>query len=230
MEMEEDLQDFLEERQDDQQEFNFENSQIEVMISAIEHYSYCPRQFALIHIEQVYEENFYTIQGLHVHERVDSGEKSSGKGVKVLRSIPLWSQKYGLRGKADLVEFQGKIPYPVEYKLGKRKGQHADLQLCAQALCLEEMLKVDVPRGAIFQSATRERIEIELDATLRQKTLQVVSEIRELLRTQRLPNAPNDQRCRNCSLTNSCLPAVLGEPNRLRGLQGSLFHPYGDKE
>ncbi len=203
-----------------------ESEKIEIMISAIEHYSYCPRQCALIRVERVYEENLFTIKGMQVHERADSGETSHTKGIKTLRSIPIWSEKYGLRGKADLVEFQGKTPYPVEYKLGKRKGQHADYQLCAQALCLEEMLDVEIPFGAVYQSANRERVEIELNIELRRKTLEIAEAIRDMIRAQKIPEAPNDQRCRGCSLINSCMPVVLGEPNRLRGLQGALFIPY----
>ena len=210
---------------DDLNPYN-ETENIEVMISAIEHYSYCPRQCALIHVEEVYEENIFTIKGTQVHERADSGETSHSNGIKTLRSIPIWSEKYGLRGKADLVEFHGKIPYPVEYKLGKRKGRHADYQLCAQALCLEEMLEIEVPLGAVYQSANRERVEIELNSEIRQKTLEIIEAIRTMLRTQSLPEAPNDERCRGCSLTNACMPEVLDEQNRLRGLQGALFVPY----
>jgi CRISPR-associated exonuclease Cas4 len=123
---------------------------IEVPISAIEHYSYCPRQCALIHVEQVFEENVFTIRGRLAHERVEQGEETSASGVRVFRDVPLWSERLGLRGKADVVEMRPEGPYPVEYKVGKRHGAHADLQLCAQALCLEEMLASTVERGAIF--------------------------------------------------------------------------------
>jgi len=200
---------------------------IEVPISAIEHYSYCPRQCALIHVEQTYDENVYTIKGTLAHERVDSGAEAVRKDVKEVRGIPLWSERLGLRGKGDLVEFRADVPYPVEYKVGRRVAAHAELQLCAQALCLEEMLGVAVPRGAVFYHAMRQRIEVAFDDALRIRTILAIEAIREILRTQRLPDAPNDKRCRNCSLLNSCMPAVIAEQARLRGLQGALFIPYG---
>ena len=129
-----------------------EQELLDVTISALEHFSYCPRQCALIHIEQTFEENVYTVRGRLSHERVDSGETETRPGVRVLRAIPLWSERLGLRGKADVVELRpGKPPFPVEHKVGRRHFPHADLQLCAQALCLEEMLETEVPTGAIFR-------------------------------------------------------------------------------
>ncbi len=199
---------------------------IEVPISAIEHYSYCPRRCALIHVEQTYDENIFTIRGRIAHERVDSGDGETKEGVRVERAIPLWSERYGLRGKADLVEFREEGPYPVEYKVGRRHGVHADLQLCAQALCLEEMLGERVERGAVYYHALRHRHEVLFDEALRRRTVEVVEEIREMLREQLLPEAPNDSRCPQCSLLNACLPSVVAESARLRGLQGSLFQLY----
>lgn len=197
----------------------------EVQISALEHYSYCPRQCALIHVEQTFEENLFTIKGQIAHERVDSSGDRLTRGVRAVRGMPLWSERYGLRGKADLVEFGDEGAYPVEYKVGRRRGIHADLQLCAQALCLEDMLGEPVTRGAVFYHAVRRRHEVEFGAELRQQTLQAVEAVRRMLREQHLPPAPNDARCPNCSLLNACLPAVVGEPNRMRGLQGALFRP-----
>lgn len=195
----------------------------EVLISAIEHYSYCPRQCALIHVEQTYDENIFTMRGKLQHERVDSGDDAANRGVETLRAIPLWSERYGLRGKADAVEMRPDGPYPIEYKSGKRHGGHADLQLCAQALCLEEMLGVHVQRGAIYYAAARRRHEVVFSDDLRQRTLQIVAAIRTMLIEQRLPDAPNDERCPNCSLINACLPYVVAEGARMRGLQGALF-------
>ncbi len=199
---------------------------IEVPISALEHYSYCPRQCALIHVEQTYEENVYTVRGGLAHERVHSGDDTPSRGIEVRRGIPLWSDRLGLRGKADLVEFHAEGPYPVEYKVGKRHGAHADLQLCAQALCLEDMLGVSVPCGAIYYYATRKRHEVVFDEVLRQRTLAVIEGVRRQLREQELPEAPNDSRCPKCSLIHACLPHVVGERARLRGLQGTLFQVY----
>ncbi len=199
---------------------------VEVPISAIEHYSYCPRQCALIHVEQTYEENVFTMRGALAHERVHGGGDAASRGIRTLRGIPLWSERLQLRGKSDVIEFHGDVPFPVEYKVGRRHGIHADLQLCAQALCLEEMLATSVPRGAIFYHATRQRQEVPFDALLRQQTIEIVTAIRALLQDQLLPSAPNDERCPNCSLITACLPTVVGEQARLRGLQGALFRPW----
>jgi CRISPR-associated exonuclease Cas4 len=198
----------------------------EVPISAIEHFSYCARQCALIHIEQVFEENVFTIRGRLAHERVEAGEEGLSSGVRIVRSVPLWSERLGLRGVADVVELRPEGPYPVEYKVGKRHGPHADLQLCAQALCLEEMMGAEIGRGAIFYHALRRRHEVRFDPALRQRTEQAVAGIRAMLEKTVLPPPPNDARCPNCSLINVCMPRVLGEPARLRGLKGALFHPW----
>lgn len=198
---------------------------VEVLLSAIEHYSYCPRQCALIHVEQTYDENVYTIKGQIAHERVDSGDDEPNRGVATARGLPLWSEQYGLRGKADAVEWRDGVPYPVEYKVGRRHGEHADLQLCAQALCLEEMFGVAVPRGAVYYGTTRKRHEVSFDAGLRSHTLALITAIREMLAGQILPPAVDDARCPNCSLINACLPGVVGQQRRLRTLQGLLYQP-----
>jgi CRISPR-associated exonuclease Cas4 len=198
---------------------------VEVLISAIEHYSYCPRQCALIHVEQSYDENVYTLRGKLAHERVDSGDDRPNRGTATQRGIPLWSERYGLRGKADVVDWPNDVPFPVEYKVGKRKGAHPDVQLCAQALCLEEMLSVAVPKGAIYYASTRKRKEITFDEGLRTHTLSLVEAIREMLMAQQLPTAPNDARCAKCSLTTSCMPAVVSDSARLRRMQQALFRP-----
>jgi CRISPR-associated exonuclease Cas4 len=197
----------------------------DVLISAIEHYSYCPRQCALIHVEQTFDENLYTIRGKLMHARVDSGTDEPIRGVETLRGIPLWSEHYGLRGKADAVEWHAGVPYPVEYKVGRRNGIHTDVQLCAQALCLEEMLGVAVPRGAIYYGTTRRRHEVRFDAALREQTLAFIEAIRSMLAAQQLPAAPNDARCPNCSLLHSCLPDVVARRERLRAVQRALFDP-----
>ena len=195
------------------------------MISAIEHYSYCPRQSALIHVEQTYDENIFTMRGMRMHERVDSADSAANRGMTTLRALPLWSDRYGIHGKADAVELHDHGPYPVEYKSGKRHGPHADYQLCAQALCLEEMFQTVVSRGAIYYGATRRRYEVQFTAVLQQQTIQIIAAIRAMLTQQHVPTAPNDERCPNCSLINVCMPFVVAESARLRGLQGALFIP-----
>src|SRR6266446_5838641 len=148
---------------------NWDESEL-VMISALEHYSYCPRQCALIHQEQTFDENLYTLRGRAVHKQVDEPEAVVEKGVRVERALPLWSNRLGLVGKADVVEFRGDTPYPVEYKHGpRREKEHDDLQLCAQAVCLEEMTGQNVPKGAIFHHSSRRRREVEFTSALRAK-------------------------------------------------------------
>ncbi len=180
----------------------------EVMISALEHFSFCPRQCGLIHVEQTFDENVYTIRGRLVHEAVDAGAITEGPVGRVLRGVVLWSDRLGLRGRADVVELRRDGPYPVEYKLGPPHGPHASIQLCAQALCLEEMLDAPVPRGALFHHATRRRAEVTFTGGLRARTLEVIDGVRELIATSILPPAPNDARCRHCSLIDSCMPSV----------------------
>src|SRR5207244_12738437 len=167
----------------------------EVLISAIEHYSYCPRQCGLIHLERVFDENVFTLRGRRAHERAHEASSVTEGGVRVERGLPVWSERLGLYGVADVVEFHpdGSV-YPVEYKLGRRRGnRHDALQLCAQALCLEEMLGVTVPRGAVYSHESRRRREVALDAALRAETEAAVAAIREMLRNGVLRPAGNDR-------------------------------------
>ncbi len=195
-----------------------------VMISALEHYSYCPRQCALIHVEQTFDENLYTLRGRVVHERVDEPLAEFQEGVRVERALPLWSKRLGLIGKADVVEFHGVIPYPVEYKHGsKREREHDDLQLCAQAICLEEMAGKAVPKGAIFYHSSRRRREVAFTDALRTDVEAATDAIRTMMKEQNLPPPVNDSRCRHCSLKDSCMPAVVGEKARAAALLRSLF-------
>lgn len=197
----------------------------DVLISALEHYSYCPRQCALIHVEQSYDDNLYTMRGNLMHTRVDSGEDTPNRGIPTQRGMPLWSERYGLRGKSDVVEWHNHVPYPVEYKVGRRRGVHANIQLCAQAFCLEEMLDCQVPRGAIYYGATRRRHEVAFDSSLRMLTIETINALRQVMIHQQLPTAPNDERCTHCSLLHACLPAVISQPNRLRAWNKALFTP-----
>jgi CRISPR-associated exonuclease Cas4 len=202
-----------------------------ILISALEHYSYCPRQCALIHREQTYDENIYTLRGSAIHQRVDEPEGAVTKGIQVERGLPLWSASLRLTGKADLVEFHGATPYPVEYKHGpSRRGRHADLQLCAQAMCLEEMLGVPVPKGAVYHFSSRQRREVILTQDLRQRVMDALDAVRTILSSDTLPPAVADARCKNCSLVESCLPYVMAGQARLSTLQRQLFTPAILKE
>ena len=196
-----------------------------VLISALEHYSYCPRQCALIHVERVFDENVFTLRGLRAHERADAPNTTWENGVRIERALPLWSDQLGLNGKADVVEFHpdGSV-VPVEYKHGpRRERRHDDLQLCAQALCLEEMLGLPVPAGAIWYHGSRQRRDVPIDAALRALVPQATAAVRAMLAGSRLPAAPNDQRCPKCSLFDACLPELAASPARIRGFQGGLF-------
>lgn len=179
-----------------------------VMISALEHFSYCPRQCALIHVEQTYDENAYTIRGRLIHEIVDEGDATEGPDGPILRGISLWSDRLGLIGRADVVELRSTGPYPIEYKAGPPHGPHAAIQLCAQAMCLEEMLGQEVLRGALFHHATRRRVEVRIDATLRERTMLAIVGVRGLLESSTVPPAVDDARCLKCSLAGSCMPTV----------------------
>jgi CRISPR-associated exonuclease Cas4 len=195
-----------------------------VMISALEHYSYCPRQCALIHIEQTFDENIYTLKGHMAHERVDQAITRTEDNMRVERGLPLWSRRLGLTGRADVVEFHEGIPYPVEYKLGKRREwQYEAIQLCAQAMCLEEMLNLAVPQGAIYYCSSRVRREITFASSLRETVVRMATEVRRLLQTSIVPPAVNDQRCKNCSLIHSCLPNVVAKPGRWSTYRSLLF-------
>lgn len=175
-----------------------------VLLSALEHYSYCPRQCALIHRESIWDENLYTMRGRDVHERVHEEETEAADEVRIERALPLWSERLGLVGKADVVEFHGEVPYPVEYKYGPLKsGKHADLQLCGQALCLEEMTGQPVLRGAVYHFSSRRRREVEFNPALRERVYSTIDAIRCMLREPELPTPVDDKRCANCSLADS---------------------------
>jgi CRISPR-associated exonuclease Cas4 len=195
-----------------------------VPISALEHYSYCPRQCALIYLECTFDENIYTLRGHQAHERVDVAASRTERAVRIERGLPLWSRRLGLVGKADVVEFHDGVPYPVEYKLGKRREwRYEAIQVCAQALCLEEMLGQSVTRGAIYYCGSRVRREVVFDAELRAAVESTTAAVRSMLHAIALPAAPNDRRCVKCSLIESCLPSVVVRPGRLRAYHAQLF-------
>ena len=202
-----------------------------IMISALEHFSYCPRQYALIHREQLFDENVFTLRGSNAHERVDEGPLSDTvDGVRIERSVPLWSDALGLIGKSDIVEFHGPVPYPVEYKHGRRRpDSHADLQLCAQAMCLEEMLECEVPAGAIYHVSSRQRREVFIDQFLRDRVHSTIAAIRAADLRGELPTPVNDKRCPPCSLIGSCMPSVGAKPHRIDRLYRELFRVGNDE-
>lgn len=195
-----------------------------IPISAIEHFVYCPRQCALIHCDGVWSDNAHTVRGTRAHRRVDSGRHRTERGRRVLRGIPLWSESLGLSGRADVVEIHGDAVRPVEYKSGVRHGMAADLQLCAQAMCLEEMLGVIVSSGSVWYGGPRRHVEVEFTGTLRNQVLVAIDTIREQLLTGELPDAVNDERCNECQLLHYCLPELTSATHKVpRYLSGVVF-------
>lgn len=193
-----------------------------VMISAIEHYSYCPRQCGLIHLEDVYHENVYTLRGSAAHERVDTPTwETLPDGGRVERALPIWSEQYGLNGRADAVEFRGDgTIFPVEYKHGrKRESRHDALQLVAQAVCLEEMFGQRLVAGAIYYHSTKRRRDVAFTADLRSEMAEIVAQIRHIKHTVTLPLPVHDARCTNCSLVDACVPFALVAGRQARHLR-----------
>lgn len=195
-----------------------------IPISALQHWSYCPRQCALIHVEQAFADNVHTARGNAVHALVDEPGLQRKGLTRIERAMPLWSERLGLVGKADLVEFAADgTPYPVEYKHGpRRQRRHDDLQLAAQGLCLEEMTGKAVPLGAIFHFSSRRRREVPIGPELRQAVEQATAEVRKILAATVLPVPVNDARCRHCSLIELCQPKAVAETARYRELLAEL--------
>ncbi|GAA5504957.1 CRISPR-associated protein Cas4 [Novipirellula caenicola] len=196
-------------------------------ISALQHYLFCPRQCALIHLEQVWAENHLTMEGLLLHERADSPThetrpRDAGGSVRVERALPIRSLELGLIGKADIVEFHhagrsqqsGVSPaapriIPVEYKRGKPKANDCDrVQLCAQAMCLEEMCATEVTEGALFYGTRRRRTDVVFDDDLRRRTTQTIDALRAMIQKRVTPAAVRTKACDKCSLIDLCLPDV----------------------
>ena len=196
-----------------------------VSLSALQHYAFCPRQCALIHNEQAWAENHLTAQGRSLHERVDSGEPETRKGVHFERSVHVSAQRLGISGIVDMVEHDiqtGRLK-PVEYKRGKPKADNWDkIQLCAQALCLEEMSGQTVAEGALWYQQTRHREPVMFSDRLREETLAVIDEVRLLLESGITPPPVYDKRCKACSLVEICQPQLLGK-DRSVGYVAGLF-------
>ena len=185
-----------------------------VPISALQHFLFCERQCALIHIEQIWGENRLTAEGKLLHDRTHEAGNESRGDVRLARGLRLRSLKYGLSGQADLVEFHKQNdgswrPYPVEYKHGKLKIIDCDrVQLCAQAVCLEEMLNTDVPEGAIYYGQPKKREIVCLSSVLRDTLASAVSGLHRLISSNLTPLAKYDKKCEACSLVDLCQPRL----------------------
>jgi CRISPR-associated exonuclease Cas4 len=198
-----------------------------IQLSALQHYAFCPRQCALIHLDMAWEENLFTAEGRLLHAGADSGRVEIRGDVKTVTGLRLRSLLHGVSGTADVVEFHRRegrwLPFPVEYKRGRPKKIDSDrAQLCMQALCLEEMLSVGIPRGALFYGKTRRREEVEFSEELREKTAALALAVHALLQQPLLPPPANDERCAACSLLDICLPRMRADGGRASAYLDSL--------
>ena len=193
-----------------------------IPLSALQHLSFCERQCALIYIEQIWQESGLTAEGRIMHERVHEEQRESRGDVRIEYGIPLRSLRLGLIGKADVVEFHRVDkdiwqPFPVEYKRGKPKLDHCDMiQLCAQAMCLEEMLSISVPKGAIFYGRTRRRLDVSFEDALRNETEETAKRAHDLVNSGITPPPVYDKRCKSCSLIGECLPKITGRKSLVK--------------
>jgi len=191
-------------------------------LSALQHLLFCERQCALIHVEGLWMENRLTVEGRHLHERADGAGPETRGTVRTVRALPIRSLRLGIVGRADVVEFHMESggpprPFPVEYKRGRPKHNDADrIQLCAQALCLEEMLGVTVPAGALFYGTTRRRLEVRFDEALRAVVEAGAARLHAIVASGITPRAVREPKCDSCSLLDVCLPDALG-PRRSAG-------------
>ena len=203
-----------------------------IPISALTQYAYCPRRCALIHIEQMWEENKFTAEGRIMHEHVhDEGDESRGD-VRIERGVSMRSLQLGLIGKADVIEYHRQSDgswqaFPVEYKRGKPKPDDSDkVQLCAQAMCLEEMLHVQIPAGALFYGKTRRRLDVVFDESLRMETQDVAQKTHELIELGQTPKPIYAKRCESCSLLAQCMPQTI---QKKRSVESYLKRMLGEE-
>lgn len=191
-----------------------------IPLSALQHAVYCLRQAALIHLERMWAENRFTAEGAVLHAVADEAGGRWSRGVRRVNALPLASRRLGIAGVADLVEFRpadgGEVPFPIEIKRGKPKPHRADeVQLCAQALCLEEMTGVAVPEGALFYAEPKRRTVVPFDAPLRALTEATIAELAAVFAGRRTPDpTPHKARCRACSLLDLCRPQIVGRSAR----------------
>ncbi len=194
-------------------------------LSALQHIVFCPRQCALIHVEQLWAENRLTAEGRIMHERVHDERRESRGDVRIEYGVALRSLRLGLIGKADVIEYhrntedsmQSWIPFPVEYKRGRPKKDDSDrVQLCAQALCLEEMLDVTICSGALFYGKTRRRVDVVFNDALRHKTEETARRVHELINAGKTPEPVYSKKCDSCSFIGVCLPKNVGKQKSAR--------------
>ncbi len=209
-------------------------------VSALQHLVFCERQCALIYLEMQWADNRLTAEGSQLHDRVHEQQTESRGDMRIARSLPLRSLRLGLVGVADVIEFHltepepGGVatlpgveghwqPFPVEYKRGRPKAEHCDeVQLCAQALCLEEMWSVRIPRGALFYGKIRRRRDVEFDDALRRLTEETAERLHRLIESGSTPAPSEGKWCRACSLVDVCLPKAAHTRSAKRYLRNSI--------
>ena len=194
-----------------------------LMLSGLQHFAFCRRQWALIHIEQQWAENFRTADGRLMHEHAHDSDFREKRGdVTITRAMQVSSAELGISGECDIVEFRRAADgiqingldgtyqvIPVEYKRGNPKENDCDaVQLCAQALCLEEMFCCEIPQAYLYYGETRRRLAVPLDAALRQRTRDMIAEMHTLFRRQHTPKVKRTRACNACSLKDICLPVL----------------------
>jgi CRISPR-associated exonuclease Cas4 len=197
-----------------------------IMISALQHYVYCPRQCGLIHVDDVWQENVYTVRGNILHEKVDTDTYETRGTLKTVRGLRIHSLRLGIVGRCDVVEFSavgrsasggrdlktGDEVMPVEFKAGEPKENISDkVQLCAQVFCLEEMLNTKITHGAFFYGKIRRRNVVKIDNELRSQTESIIASVREIVSKKIVPSAEYEAKCRNCSLQSICQPKAMNK-------------------
>jgi CRISPR-associated exonuclease Cas4 len=211
-----------------------------LMLSALQHIVFCERQCALIHIENVWADNALTVQGEHLHDKVhEAGDRTESRGdIRIARGLPLRSLRLGLSGVADVVEFHrvnesgihlssvGGLwkPFPVEYKRGRPKKDRCDeVQVCAQAICLEEMLEVEIPEGSLFYGATHHRFDVIFDVALRTETEHAAKRLHDLIQSRMTPPAVREPKCDRCSLLEICMPEIAAKSHSAKSYLDSAI-------
>jgi CRISPR-associated exonuclease Cas4 len=202
-----------------------------IQISALQHYVYCPRQCGLIHVENAWTDNMFTVRGEILHEKVDTDTYETRGTKKTVRGLRIHSARLGIVGRCDVVEFYAQarvegrlLPslskseddlqriLPVEFKSGEPKEDVSDkVQLCAQVLCLEEMLTTTITQGAFFYGKIRRRNIVEIDESIRKQTEDIVTAVHGMVTSKKIPPAEYSQKCRNCSLEELCMPKAMNE-------------------
>jgi CRISPR-associated exonuclease Cas4 len=195
-----------------------------IPISALQHYVFCPRQWGLIHIEQLWSENRLTAEGRVLHNKTHEPKEENRPGIRIVRTLRLVSYRLGITGQADVVEFHKAEnginldnaegfwqPVPVEYKRGKPKIDNCDeVQICAQTICLEEMLKTNIERGYLYYGRPRRRQQVNFTDRLRKQTEMIIEELHKLTAERITPKAKYCKKCKSCSLFESCMPEITG--------------------